>query len=116
MAWVTDWVARLVGGREIRKLDGLTQDIAPGSLESIRVCTDHPAAPVIDVVLDPSLGHHASVFTRVMAQSGAMTSGSGKLGVPVIHVVTDPAEPNRWVRLYLTPDGRIVVSTKDLYW
>jgi glycerol-3-phosphate acyltransferase PlsY len=113
VAFVTDWLARLVGGREVRKLDGLTQEINPGSLESIRVLTDHPAVPVLDVVLDPSKGHHASVFTRVTQQSGL--GAAGKMGVPVIHVVTDPAEPDRWVRVYLTPE-RIVISTRDLYW
>jgi hypothetical protein len=104
-------MAQLVGGKRLRKLDGLTQEILPGHLESLRIHTDHPSARVVDVELEPRLGHHASTFTRV-----ERNNQGGVTGIPIIHVTPDPAEPDRWVRLYLHPDGRIILSTKDLYW
>ncbi len=113
MAHVLDWVARLVGGGHIRRSDaGLVKSIAPGSLESITVTTDHPCVPFVRVELDPSKGHHAHVFTRVFGGTGEGWAGQVGLGVPVIEVVPDPAEPSRFVRVCLMPDG-ILVTTKD---
>lgn len=114
MAHVTDWIARLVGGREVRRSDaGLLKSIAPGTLESVEVATDHPRIPLVRVTLDPSKGHHAHVFTRVFAGTGDGWAGQGSIGVPVIEIVPDPAEPNRAVRVCLMPDGSLLVSTKD---
>ena len=117
MAQVTDWIAQLVGGRKVRRAEvGLAKSIAPGTLESIRVETDHPRAPVIDVVLDPEKGHQAHVFTRMFGRTSMGGTGTpSTMGIPVIEITPDPAEPDRYVRLYLRPDG-ITVSTKDIYW
>jgi hypothetical protein len=113
MPEMTDWVAHLVGGRQVRRRDiGLMKDVAPGSVERFVVATDHPAVRTVSVELDPEKGNFAGTFTRHMRQA----NGSGSLDVVVVEVVPDPAEPERFVRLYLFPDGSVTLSTKDLYW
>lgn len=112
MAHIVDWVAALVGGRTLKRRERMELGAIPaGHLECVNLETDHSAIPLIRLELTPERGDSAHAFTRTMTHP----AGKGSVSVPVVEVRPDPADPTRFVRVYVLPD-RLVVSTRDLYW
>jgi hypothetical protein len=112
---ILDWKARLEGGRVFSRQELLATKhdqvlLRAGLLvgaQLVRVETDHPLAPVLSIKLRP--GEGVRMFTR----RGVGTKGGPDASVPVVEVVPDPANPESFVRMYLTGGG-IVLSTEDL--
>lgn len=114
MGEMLDWVAHLVGGKVVRRRDtGLMKDVAPGSVERFVVSTDigHVDARTVEVLVDPKRGGFAGTFTRWFRG----VNGAQEHSAVVIEVIPDPADPERFVRLYILSNGRLVLSTQDLY-
>ena len=108
-----NWQALLINGRTVSRAEiGSMKDVAPGTVKQFIVSTNHPVVHTICVELDEKKGNFAGAFTRHMRQ----VNGPGSLDVVVVEVIPDPAEPNKYVRLYLFPDGTLTLSTKDLHW
>ena len=111
MAHVLDWVASLVGGRTLRRGERAElRSVGPGQIETVEVETDHRLMPLVRLELQPERGDAAHVFTRVMRHP----AGAGELATPVFEVAPDPAAPDRFVRVYLMPEG-ILITTRDRY-
>jgi hypothetical protein len=119
MAEVLDWKAITADGKVISREPQMSVIHIPGAqvdgtveaIKQMNVATDHLLMPLVQVEVDPWAGQTMRVFTRRTATLGA---DGRQASIPVMEIVPDPAHPEKFVRLYLYPNGP-VFSTIDRY-
>lgn len=118
MAEVLDWRAITADGKVLSRepqqsvihIAGALPDGTVEAIKQMNVATDHLTMPLVQIEVDPWKGQTMRVFTR-----RSVTLGGGvPMNIPVMEIIPDPAHPERFVRLYMYPNGP-VLSTIDRY-
>jgi hypothetical protein len=110
MSQVVQWsTVRSDGTQEIG-----TGGVPQGEFKSIGLTTSGGRQTTI--TLRPELGERARVFTRRTMVCGPNIVGTGDTkDTVVVEITPDPANPDKFVRMYINDGIQTVISTEDLY-
>jgi hypothetical protein len=111
MPVVLDWKAIDPDGKELSREAFIgTGNLPPGRVRAMNVATNHPGAKNVGVSCRPELDEEIHVFTR---RSMGVTFGGAPSGQVAEVVVLEIRNADR-VRLYLRPDGTVILSSEEI--
>jgi hypothetical protein len=109
---IVHWSAQLADGDIVQRSNGVMMgDIPPFLGMRYAVQTDVPNIPLVEVAVDPKKGATAHAFTRRLRT----VNGPGSTDIVVVRVTPDPQQAALSVSLYITPEGKVLLSPEDLY-